>query len=131
MGLINAADAPSTLERPRFSQEAGRLLGSRCTACGTCSWPARAVCHRCGAAEMEAAILSGEGTLITYTTVWVPRPGLEPPYVLGQIDLPEGVRVIGHVQGLSDSARVPLPVRLVMDEDENRVPPFYFEPVEA
>lgn len=131
MELSRAADAPSTLERHRMDRDTGTLLGSRCNQCGASSWPARAICHRCGSPDVEGSVLSREGSLITYTTVWVPRPGLEPPYALGQIDLPEGVRVIAHVREVPDDARVPLPVHVVMAADADTVPPFWFEPTQA
>lgn len=131
MELSRAAEAPFTLERQRIDRDTGTLLGSHCLNCGASSWPARAVCHRCGSPDVEAAALSREGSLITYTTVWVPRPGLEPPYALGQIDLPEGVRVIAHVRELPDEAKVPLPVHIVMATDAAAVPPFWFQPSEV
>lgn len=131
MDLSRAADAPSTLERPRIDPDTGTLLGSRCNTCGTSSWPARAVCHHCGSADVDGAALSREGSLITYTTVWVPRPGVEPPYALGQIDLPEGVRVVAHVREVPEGAMVPLPVHIVMAADADAIPPFWFQPTEA
>ena len=131
MGLSQALDAPSTQDRERVDREGGRLVGTRCRACGAHSWPGRAVCHRCGSADGEHATLSPEGRVVTYTTVHVPRPGLEPPYVLGQVDLPEGVLVFAHLRDLPDDATVPLPVRIVMAPEEDAVPPFWFEPMEA
>jgi uncharacterized OB-fold protein len=67
------------------------------------------------------------GTLLTFTTVWVPRPGLEPPYTIGQVKLDDGPLVFGHVRGLSSNTRVPSPVRVAISADEQAVPPFWFE----
>jgi uncharacterized protein len=131
MGLSRALEAPSTQDRDRVDREAGRLVGTGCRSCGAVSWPARAICHRCGSADGEPRLLSGEGRVVTYTTVHVPRPGLEPPYILGQVDLPEGVLVFAHLRGLPDDARVPLDVRIVLAEEAEAVPPFWFEPMEA
>ncbi|HEY0448248.1 Zn-ribbon domain-containing OB-fold protein [Actinophytocola sp.] len=117
-------------QRPRLDHEAGRLVGTRCGNCGAVSWPGRPVCQRCGAVDAREIALSDEGTLITYTTVWVRRPGLPTPYVLGQVDLADGVRIFAHGRGLTEEHRVPLPVRLVLLDDPDAVPPFVFEPRE-
>jgi uncharacterized OB-fold protein len=126
--LNNALDVTPFPQRPRIDRAAGRLVGTRCGHCGSVSWPGRPVCQRCGAAEAAETRLSDRGTLITYTTVWVPRPGLPAPYVLGQVDLEDGVRVFAHGRGLTERHRVPLPVRLVLSDDPDAVPPFVFEP---
>lgn len=131
MDLTDALDVTPFPRRERFDRVAGRLLGSRCGGCGAVSWPSRPVCPRCGAAEAAELRLSDEGTLITFTTVWVPRPGLGVPYVLGQVDLADGVRIFAHGRGLTAAHRVPLPVRLVLAEDSEAVPPFVFEPREV
>lgn len=131
MDLSQALDAVPTLDRKRVDRAAGRLVGSLCSACSAASWPARAICHRCGSAAVEEIALSTDATLITYTTVWVPRPGLEPPYVLGQVELPEGVRIFAHARELGPDARVPLAVHLVIAPEADAIPPFWFEPTES
>lgn len=131
MDLTAALDALPFPQRARFDHAEGRLVGARCGGCGAVSWPARPVCARCGAAEAARVLLANEGTLITFTTVWVPRPGLDVPYVLGQVDLADGVRVFAHGRGLTDAHRVPLAVRLVLAEQPDAVPPFVFQPREV
>jgi uncharacterized OB-fold protein len=127
MELIAALDAPRVAERPRTDLAAGTLCGSRCPDCGTVSWPSRAVCHRCGSAGLETVAIDGPGTLVSHTRCWVPRPGLEPPFVIGQVRFPDEVIVFGHVRGLPDDAPVPLPVRVVLADDPATVPAFWFE----
>lgn len=131
MDLSAALEATPTQERARVDRDAGRLVGTRCRDCGAASWPGRAVCHRCGSAALETILLAPEGRLLTYTTVWVPRPGLEPPYILAQVELPEGVRIFAHVRDLQPEHRVPLAVRLVLADAEDDIPPFWFEPMES
>lgn len=116
-----------TGERPRLDRDKGVLIGSRCSKCGTHSWPATALCRRCGSGELEEAPLGPHGTLVTYSRVWVERSGFEPGYVLGQIDLNGGVRVFAHIRGLPELVKVPTPVRLVVG-DQDMVPAFWFEP---
>lgn len=130
MALMQALDVPAVGARPRLERDGGRLVGSRCLTCGAVSWPSRAICHRCGAAPMAETAFSPTGSLLTYTTVWVGRPGLEPPYLLGQVKIDEGPLVFAHVRALAPDARVPLPVRLAVAAKEDALPPFWFEPEE-
>jgi uncharacterized OB-fold protein len=130
MELNPGLDATPFPARPTMDRATGRLIGSRCRKCGSVSWPMRPVCQRCGSADSEERQLSDRGTLITYTKVWVPRPGLETPYILGQVDLEDGVRVFAHGHGMSEQT-VPLAVRLVLAELDGSVPPFFFEPTEG
>jgi uncharacterized OB-fold protein len=125
--LTAALEMPLTGERARLDRERQHLVGSRCADCGATSWPARAVCNRCGSAALEEAALSRTGALLTYTEVWIERPGLEPPYVLGQVDLDDGPLVFTHVRGLPGGSRVPLPVEVVIGED-GAMPAFWVEP---
>lgn len=127
MDLSAALAMPPTGQRPRLDHGAGRLVGSRCQACGATSWPARAICNRCGAAAIEQLPLARTGTLLTYTEVWVRRPGLEPPYTLGQVHLDDGPLVFTHVRGLAEDSRVPLPVQIAIGE-EGALPAFWAEP---
>jgi uncharacterized OB-fold protein len=127
MGVTAAETAPLTGARPRLDRAAGRLVGSRCTRCGTRSWPARAICSACGADGLGLEPLPATGALLSYTTVWVPRRGIAPPYVLGQVDLGDGATVFAHVRGLPEAATVPLAVRVVLAAD-GEVPSFWFRP---
>jgi uncharacterized protein len=79
---------------------------------------------------MRPVAFEPNGSLLTCTTVWVPRPGLEPPYTLGQVKLTDGPLIFGHVRGLPRDAVMPTAVRLVVAEGEHDVPPFWFEPGE-
>lgn len=127
MALTPALEVPGSAGRPRLDASASRLIGSRCDACGAVSWPSRAICHRCGAVRMIETTFAGTGTLLTYTTVWVGRPGIPPPYTLGQVKLDDGPLVFGHVRGLPDDAHVPIPVRTAVAAAESAVPRFWFE----
>ena len=130
MELSAALDYPPTAERPRFDRDAGRLVGSRCRNCGALSWPGRPVCHRCGQARMQQTTFAPGGSLLSVTTVWVAREGIEPPYTLGQVKLDDGALVFGHVRGLAADAAVPVRVRAVVAADQAAFPTFWFEPEE-
>lgn len=126
---LTLADVPGTLERPRLDAERGVLLGSRCGSCGAASWPARAVCHGCGHPTAIGVALPATGTLLSYTKVWLPRPGLDVPYVLGEITLDGGALLFAHVRSLGAEAKVPMAVRLVIPPSTAGSPvAFWWEP---
>lgn len=127
MGL-SSTGVPLVKNRPRYDQAHATLVGSQCPACGTMSWPARAVCNRCGSPDLAAADLPQVGTLLSYTRVWVARQGMEIPYVLGQVRLGPGALLFAHVRGLSEGAAVPSEVRVVVPEQELGPVAFWFEP---
>lgn len=128
MAMSRAEAARPFRERPRLDRAGGVLVGSRCGDCGAQSWPGRAVCSRCGSDDVVTHALPDVGTLTSYTRVWVERPGLPTPYVLGQVDLGRGATVFAHLRGLPDGAEVPLEVRPVLAADPAAVPRFWFEP---
>ena len=105
-----------------------RLRGVQCNDCGMKVFPVTDVCPGCLSSSLGALTLGGEGRLYSYTTVHVAPPGWETPYVVGYVDLPEGVRLFGKVKaGGPDALRVDMPVgvRVVMDGEHYR---YYFEP---
>lgn len=131
MELSAALDVPPSQDRRRFDRAACCLIGSRCADCSATSWPRRAVCHNCGAAAPAEVCFEPRGTLLTHTRVWIARPGLDPPYTVGQVRLAGGPTIFAHVRGLAENARVPLPVRIIFDPNEEAVPPFWFEAAEG
>jgi uncharacterized OB-fold protein len=123
--LSPALDVPVTAERRRHDGKT--LVGSRCRACAAASFPARAVCHRCGAAALAGEPFARTGELITYTTVHVERPGLPAPYTLGQIRLDDaGPLVFGQVRGLPADPGTGPRVGVVI-APEGQMPRYWFE----
>jgi uncharacterized protein len=126
VGLNAALTVPLTGDRRR---EDGRtLVGSRCARCLAASFPARAVCHSCGTAAPSEEVFASTGTLVTYTTVHVERPGLPAPYILGQIALDDsGPVVFGQVRAADGPLTAGLPVRVVV-APAGAVPRYWFAP---
>jgi len=74
--------------------EGETLAGSQCKACGQIFFPkAEQVCLNCLEGPLEDLPLSRKGKLCSYTVVHMPASGFQPPYAVGFVDLPEGVRV--------------------------------------
>jgi uncharacterized OB-fold protein len=126
MGLNAALHLPLSGERRR--DDGNSLVGSRCGACRAASFPARAVCHDCGTAAPAEEAFSPTGTLITYTTVHVERPGMPVPYTLGQIAIDgAGPLVFGQVKADGDVLSAGLAVRVVVGAAGD-LPKYWFVP---
>jgi uncharacterized OB-fold protein len=108
--------------------DAPRLIGGRCTACGAASFPRARGCARCGSDEVASAELPRTGTLWTWTTQgFRPKapyagPGTDEdfePFPIGYVELvgeagPE-LRVEGHLVGVEpDAVRIGMPMEVVV-----------------
>jgi hypothetical protein len=84
----------------------GVLLGRKCRNCGTYFMGAPVFCLKCSSAELDPVELSKQGILRTYTVIYVPPPGWQGqvPYILGSVELPEGVDVLSEVVDLPREA---------------------------
>lgn len=91
---------PDEITTPWWEATAGhRLLVQRCEHCGRTQHPPRALCIGCGRTDrLDWQQASGAGVVDAATVVHVgPLPGLTPPYVVGRIVLPEGVRLLAGI----------------------------------
>ena len=70
------------------------LVGQRCRACGKVAFPRKRVCPACFGEDLDDRPLSTTGTLHTYTCSYLGSPHLPPPYLLGFVDVPEGIRLL-------------------------------------
>jgi len=121
-----------------------RLIGGRCTACESVTFPAPSSCARCGSVDVEPHPLPTRGTLWTFTTQGFlpkePYAGGETmetfvPYGVGIVQLGDVVRVESrltesdpaklHIGMEMDLAIVPFRV----DPDGTEVMTFAFAPV--
>lgn len=105
-----------------------RLLGAQCNDCGMKVFPPTDICPACLSCGISALALGASGRLYSYTTIHVAPPGWETPYVVGYVDLPEGVRLFGKVKARgADALRVDMPVevRVVADGAHYR---YFFDP---
>ena len=72
------------------------LLASR-SANGTTYFPVTSICPDTLEPPAETIRLSGEGSLYAYSTVHVSSGRFKAPYILGYVDLPEGVRLFTRI----------------------------------
>lgn len=111
-----------------------KLCGSRCRGCATITFPPAAVCSACGGDDVVPAALSETGTLYTYSVLHVGARGWPAPYVLGYVDLPEGVRVFSHIEAPADDLRIDMSVTLnvrapILNPEGQEVLAFTFRPL--
>jgi uncharacterized protein len=76
----------------------GELRIQSCADCGLLRHPPGPMCPHCRSTGRSYAVASGEGTLYSYVVHHHPPvPGRETPFVVGVVELPEGVRIVGNV----------------------------------
>ena len=75
------------------TEEGTRLQGNSCGECGQTFFPRVNVCLACCEKNMKDVALSNRGQLFSYTVVRMPSIHFSPPYAVGYVDLPDGVRV--------------------------------------
>lgn len=111
----------------------GHLAAARCRACDALLLPPRSLCPNCYSSEMEWLPLSGRGSLLGYTFIYIGLPAMTAagydrlhPYCSGVVRLEEGPAISAliipaHIGGsapagataASTGLRVGLPVRAV------------------
>lgn len=93
-------------------------------------WP-RANSVRSGKRNLKWRAASGRGTLYSYTVTHVPAAGFEDetPYVVGLVELDEGVRVIGNVRDASeDEVAIGMRLKVVWEKIGDDAAYFAFAP---
>jgi len=113
------------------------LVGQRCKPCGAVYLGTRRACSRCTAeGPFEEIPLSRKGTVWVWSIVHQSMPGVPVPYVVGVVDLPEGVAVrcnLIDVEPDPAKLRFGMPVEMTtgvsqQDREGNDVIAFYFRP---
>jgi len=82
--------------------EGGILLANRCKSCGQVYFPKAVFCLTCFNEEMQESKLSRRGKLYSYTIGRMPASHFQPPYAIGYVDMPEGVRIFAPLKMMED-----------------------------
>ena len=120
----SSRNAPKSVDPGRLRLDgdqasAGALLGMRCLDCGIRVFGLAVFCQACSSARLEPVDLSRTGTLFSYTIVRVPPEGWPGPvpYVLGEVELPEGPHILAEVIDVAHEAlRIGMAMRLALQE---------------
>jgi len=104
---------------PRYAREIPhryQLLAARCSSCGSIAFPPRRVCRKCQGQKFEAAKLSSEGTILTFTVIRVgaDRFSKQTPYAVAIVELNDGVKITTQIADADvDTLQIGQKVRLV------------------
>lgn len=120
-----------------------QLIGGRCSACGSVTFPRPSSCARCGSVDVEELLLPRRGTLWTFTTQeFLPKepyaggetPETFRPFGVGLVQLDDLVQVEGRLT-VADPAelRIGMEMELVIlplrvDADGTEVMTYAFAP---
>ena len=112
--------------------KAHQLRIQRCDDCGTFRFIPREVCPQCASVNATWTPVSGKGTLYTYSIVYrAPNPAFQAdvPYVVAQVLLAEGPRIMSHLVGCPlDQVRVGMPVEVFFEDVTPQVTLYKFRP---
>lgn len=101
----------------REDARSNRLLGNKCKFCGKIYFPKAKFCFNCFDKGMEEVDLSRRGKLYSYTIGRMASTHFQPPYAVGLIDLPEGVRVFAPLKMKKDETyRIGMEMEVVIEE---------------
>jgi uncharacterized OB-fold protein len=79
-----------------------KVLLQRCLNCQRCRFPAMPSCPYCADRKCEIVTASGRGTVYSWIVVhraFDPAFAAETPYTLATVDLEEGGRIVGRLEG--------------------------------
>jgi len=110
------------------------LRFQRCRECGYFLHPPGAICPTCLSKDIGIETVSGRAEVLTYSINYQPwMPGLEPPFVLAIVALPEqdDLRLTTNIVNCPvDDVRIGMPVQVLFEphpDEEVWIP--LFEPV--
>lgn len=111
-----------------------KFIGSRCTKCGQTYFPSEIRCLNCGFETLQEVSLSPEGKLYSYSKVEMPCAHFKPPYAVGFVDMPEGVRIFGQLDIKNEKPfKIGMKMKIYLDvlwnEDGKDVMGYRFSPL--
>ena len=123
----------------RFDAQGPFLVGGKCESCHAVFFPNQGVCPRCTGQQItESPPLSRRGSLYTYTTVYQKPPdyGGDVPYVIGRVQLSEGVFILSQIKAVAEDLHVGMEMELVaepifIDQNGNEQLGYKFQPADS
>ncbi|WP_308203454.1 bifunctional MaoC family dehydratase N-terminal/OB-fold nucleic acid binding domain-containing protein [Lentzea californiensis] len=100
----------------------GELRIQRCGGCGLLRHPPGPMCPECGAIKPKYLVSEGYGVVYSYVVHHHPQvPGKQTPFVIALVELDEGVRMLGELDG-EPSVGLPVEVVFTKVDDELTMP---------
>lgn len=110
---------PTEITQPYWdAAHDGKLMLQRCTKCGTIRHYPQLLCTSCYSDGVEWIEASGRGTIHSWTVAhhaFHPAFKGQLPYTLLTVDLEEGPRAMGRLDGDHPKLRIGLPVQVHFD----------------
>ena len=104
----------------------GELRIQRCGGCGLLRHPPGPMCPECGATKPKYLVSDGRGVVHSYVVHHHPQvPGKQTPFVIALVELDEGVRMLGELDG---EPEVGLPVEVVFTKVDDDLTMFGWRP---
>lgn len=90
----------------------------RCASCEQAVFYPRSICPHCFSDDLKWITVTGHGQIYTYTVVHRAYGPFaeETPYVVGIVELAEGVRMLSRIEGPRDKIVIDAPVQVVFRE---------------
>lgn len=82
----------------RETEKGTFLVGRKCTSCGKIQFPNSGFCTDCLCEENEEVLIGRKGTLFSHTITNGRVAKLIPPFAVGYIEIPEGLRVFAPLK---------------------------------
>jgi uncharacterized OB-fold protein len=106
-----------------------KLLLQKCNDCHQYIFYPRIICPHCFSEHLTWEESSGQGEIHSYTVVHKGPPQFkeEAPYVIGIIDLKEGVRMLSRIVGDRNEIQIGKPVSVIYQKVDDEVTLPYFQ----
>jgi uncharacterized OB-fold protein len=96
---------------------AGKLLVQKCGACGLARHPPAPMCARCQSVAVEIVECSGKAKVLGWLLSKHPTRPDNDERIVVRLELPEGVLMVGNLQGIAlDEVREGLPVEVFFQD---------------
>lgn len=113
------------------------LKGGRCQGCGKISFPTKPVCPVCFDSKQQEVPINKRGKLHTFAMSHMGPSGMEKPYVIGFVDLPEGIKLFSlltQCEPWDEVLKVDMEMEMVIetirrDEEGTEIIGYKFRPV--
>ncbi len=112
-----------------------KLMGTKCTRCGTLACPPRGICQQCLGTGIEWVQLKGEGVLLTYTVIHFPPTQFLSlaPYAVGIVKLEEGPNLPAMIKNVHfEHLKIGLSLQIDFEtgtpEEWPKWPRYFFKP---
>lgn len=121
------------------SEEGLVLVGSRCEACKKVFFPEKEVCPHCFDGELKEVPLSKRGRLHSYALSVMGPLGMKTPYVIGFIDLPEGIKlfsILTDCEPWKEVLRIGMEMEMIIrsinkDKNGTEIQSYQFRPIKG